>query len=51
MIDSRSPSDNDKSPVLRLALAALALIAVGLFLTMQDGSWANPPAAHTSQSR
>ena len=46
MIDSRLSnisSGNDRSSVLRLSLTALALIAGGLFLLMQDDSLAGSP--------
>jgi hypothetical protein len=42
MRDSHS-TDKDKSSILRLSLTALALIAGGLFLMMQDGSLAGSP--------
>jgi len=42
MRDSQS-TDKDKSSILRLSLTALALIAGGLFLMMQDDSLAGSP--------
>jgi len=39
----RDSPDKDKSSILRLSLTALALIAGGLFLMMQEDSLAGSP--------
>lgn len=48
---SSASSNKEGYSVLRLSLTALALIAGGLFLTMQDDSQASQTAVPTQQSR
>jgi hypothetical protein len=51
-VSSDKPSSpNEGHSVLRLSLTALALIAGGLFLMMQDDSQASQTAVPTHQSR